>query len=151
MKWIERTYYYLQGRYGRFDEFTKFLLLVGIIVFAINGLVNTWILNSIGIGFIAYGLLRPASKEVDNRRKELRTYLGVKEKVMTTFNRGSRKFSNAKTRGFKNPFKRKNTQNSAVVKVVVHCPNCQQKLRVPTGKTLNIKCSSCQYQFQQRT
>ncbi len=151
MKWIERTYYYLQGRYGRFDEFTKCLIFAGIIVFAINGLVNTWLLKSIGIGLIAYGLLRPVSKEVSNREKELRMYLSLKEKMFNRFNSSSRQFSKTRKRPFKNPFKRKRQQKETVVKMVVNCPNCQQKLRVPAGKTLNIKCSRCRHQFQQRT
>lgn len=41
--------------------------------------------------------------------------------------------------------------NSAPPTAEVQCPECQQRLRVPTGKVLMITCTRCRKQFTQAT
>lgn len=39
-------------------------------------------------------------------------------------------------------------QSGAQVQSVVRCPACQQRLRVPSGKRLNVTCSTCRRVFR---
>lgn len=152
MYWIEKIYYYFKGRYGKFDEFTKFLMLSGFILLALASVSSIRILSYMGVALVSYGVLRPASKEIANRQRELASYMKVKktfqeiiDKVTGIFNRKS-KHKHSKHRS-----NRVRTSTSSLNKVIVECPNCGQKLRVPRGKTLKITCQNCEFPFKQRT
>src|SRR5699024_1366886 len=152
MHWIERIYYYFKGRYGRFDELTKFLIVSGFILLALATIFSTSILSYMGVALISYGMLRPASKEIPNRQKELASYMKAKRKfqeitgkVTGTFNRKPRNKTSKRRLNKVRP------STSSLNKVIIECPNCGQKLRAPRGKTLKITCQSCEFQFKQRT
>lgn len=150
MHWIEKIYFYLRGRYWKFDQFSKFLMLLGFILLASATVFNISLLSYIGIASIAYSLLRPISKNLINRQKELAMYTkwkrelrGISDKVFGAFNR---KFKRNKTHG-----RSKKAAAPTSNTMIIECPNCSQKLRAPSGKTLKITCQSCEYSFKQRT
>lgn len=158
MKWIEKIYYYFKGRYGRLDEFSKALVVTGLVVLALHYLLLSRWLGYIGIGFIAYGLLRPASKEIENREKELFAYQKFKGKLASIFRPVGDFFSRKKTKtsAYKagRPSQssyRKSSKATPVETSIVYCPHCQQKLRVPRGKTLMVTCTNCGHRFKQTT
>lgn len=148
MKWIENIYYYFKGRYGRLDEFSKALIVVGLVVLALYYILRAQLLGFVGVGFIAYGLLRPASKEVETREKELFTYQKVKAKLASIFRPMGNFFSRQKTTSTR---RNQSAKTTPVETRIVYCPNCQQKLRVPRGKTLMVTCTKCSHRFKQYT
>src|SRR5699024_1401338 len=152
MHWIERIYYYFKGRYGRFDEFTKFLIVSGFILLALATIFSTSILSYMGVALISYGVLRPASKEIPNRQKELASYMQAKrkfqkitDKITGIFNRKTRKKTS------KRRINNVRSSTSSINKVIIECPHCGHKLRAPRGKTLKITCQHCMFQFKHPT
>lgn len=146
MHWIEKVYYYLHGRYGRFDELSKVLLLVGLLVTGLSNFFDITILVYVGIGLAAFGLLRPTSKDKVKRQEELAGYYRMKRKASQSVNNIRHFFTRMKPSAFS---KKKSTQQAD--KAIIACPNCGQKLRIPTGKTLQITCQSCKFEFRQKT
>lgn len=152
MRWLENIFYYFQGRYGRFDNFTKFLILMALVAFALANILSSSLFLYLGVALLAYGLLRPVSKEVANRQKELQAYEGAKRKVSQTWQRLTNFFTNKnQKRSRKQGSQPASRQPNQAGKVVIHCPQCVQKLRVPTGKKLKITCRSCGVQFEKQT
>lgn len=155
MKWLENIFYYFQGRYGRFDEFSKALAFLGLVAFALYYLTGFRLLIYLGGGLVAYGVLRPTSKRINAREKELFAYQNFKEKVTSAFNGTKHFFSRVKPKKARNPesqVKEAQTSQSTPQETrIIHCPNCQQKLRVPRGKTLVITCQQCDHRFKQST
>lgn len=151
---IKRVYFYFEGRYGM-DEFTKFLLVAGLAFGILNFFSSGQIFSLIGIGLIAYGGLRPMSKEKRNRQKELEIYYKVKRNVMSAYRKIERAV-NVIVDKVKSLFRRKKYTNFTEVrdtnaKTIVACPNCGQKLRVPKGKKINVTCNKCHHRFMKQT
>ena len=139
MKWLEKIYFYLHGRYGRIDGFSKFLVLLAILLLALSNLLSTRLAFYLGLALLAYASLRPLSKETANRRKEEAIYQDVKgqvksfgRKLQAFFNSGKKRAQSSQTEPIR--------PND---KTVIICPKCQQKLRVDEGKKLRITCPKC--------
>jgi len=151
---LKRVYFYFEGRYG-VDEFTKFLIVTGMAFGILNFFSSGQIFSLIGIGLIAYGGLRPMSKETKNRQKELELYYKIKRYVRTMYKKIERGI-NAVINKIKSLFGRKKYTKFTEVKetntkTIVFCPNCDQKLRVPKNKRINITCNNCHHQFTKQT
>lgn len=129
MRWLERILYYIEGRYG-IDELTKFLAIIGMLLLAVsNSYEEKWI-RLIATVILTYGALRPFSKEITNRQKELQMYQRIKQKCLSILS-----------------FRSKDKRDRKDRKVIIVCPTCGQKLRIPKGKKLKIKCSQCGREF----
>jgi len=151
---LKRVYFYFEGRYG-VDEFTKFLIVTGLAFGVLNFFSDGQLFSLIGVGLIAYGGLRPMSKETKNRQKELGVYHRIKKRVMTMYKKIEHVI-NKMIDKIKSIFGRKKYTNYKEVKkpstkIIVSCPNCGQKLRVPKNKKVNINCNNCHYQFTKQT
>lgn len=151
---IKRVYFYFEGRYG-IDEFTKFLLAAGLAFGILNFFSSGQFFSLVGIGLIAYGSLRPMSKEKRNRQKELEIYYKAKRNVVNGYRKIER-VMNTVTDKVKSLFGRKNYTSFTEVKetnakTIIACPNCGQKLRVPKNKKINIRCNKCHQTFMKQT
>lgn len=123
----------MNGRYGM-DEFSKALMIIGILFGVSANFVAGNVTRAIGIAFIAFGALRPLSKEIPNRQKELRWYLSIKQRLVTTH------------------YKWKNKSIQRKRYKVYKCPECRQKVRVPRGrKKIRILCPACNHKFVKKT
>lgn len=133
MELLKRVLFYMDGRYGM-DEFSRVLMVTGLLLSALSNIIGGRILAGMGVAALAFGALRPLSKEIDNRQKEYRWYITIKQKITTTYN------------------KLKNKQIQSKTFKVYKCPECKQKVRVPKGrKKIRITCPACQHKFVKKT
>lgn len=133
MQWIKKILFYMKGRYG-YDELSKLLFIVGLLLGVLSNFMEGNILSIIGIAFIAFGALRIVSKEKTNRYKELQAYIKIKSTITTRY------------------YKMKNRWAQRKVYKITKCPNCKQKVRVPRNKKkIRITCPSCQNKFVKKT
>ncbi len=140
---------YINGRYG-LDSFSKFLLIACIPLI----LIKSYILALV---FVGYSVFRTLSKDFQKRQKEemaYRTFIGtlkyrlggLKYRLSKYFNKGILlKVKNKYYKTLKKAEQRKTF-------VIVKCPECKQKLRLPRGKgNLTVTCKMCKYEFKKRT
>lgn len=133
MQWISKLLFYMKGRYG-YDEFSKVLILSGLVLGIVSNFSNGIFLNIIGLAAIAFGALRIVSKEKENRRKELQKYIKVKGSVTSKYTKARNRWVQRKA------FK------------ITKCPNCKQKIRIPRGrKKIRVTCPSCKEKFVKKT
>lgn len=131
-------------KYG-FDKFSKFLALISVVFLLSRGFSKL-----IGVGILGYALWRAFSKDKYKRRREELAY----EDWMRSLNyRINRLMKGDFASKIKNKF-------NGLVKgvkerkdfVIVKCPNCSQKLRLPRGKgNLIVTCKKCSHEFKKRT
>lgn len=128
-----RFYAFMQGRYGT-DEFSRFLLIVAIVVGFLGNFKYLGLLSFLGTGIIIYTLYRMFSKSIHVRMAENRKYLLYQNKAITRFQRLKRRFDDRKTHAY---FK---------------CKTCSQTVRVPKGKgKIEIICPKCGGKFIKKT
>lgn len=140
---------YINGRYG-LDKFSKFLLIAGLIMV----LTKSYILAPV---FIGYSFFRSISKDFQKRQKEEMAYInfvgtlkyrfgGLSYKISKFFNKGILlKVKNQYHKILRKAEQRKNF-------IIIKCPKCKQKLRLPRGKgNLVVSCKACKYEFKKRT
>jgi DNA-directed RNA polymerase subunit RPC12/RpoP len=133
MQFLQKIFFYMNGRYGM-DEFSKALMIAGIIFGALANFIGGRITASVGLALIAFGALRPLSKEIENRQKEYRWYIHVKQTIQTKYHR----------------LKNKQVQRKRFK--IYKCPECKQKVRVPRGrKKIRITCPTCKHQFVKKS
>lgn len=140
---------YINGRYG-LDSFSKFLLIASIPLI----LTKSYILAPV---FIGYSVFRIMSKDFQKRQREEMAYRnfvgtlkyrlgGLNYRLSKYFNKGILlKVKNQYYKTLKKAEQRKSF-------VIVKCPECKQKLRLPKGKgNLVVTCKMCKYEFKKRT
>lgn len=133
LKWYASIQNFMRGRYGRFDQLNKTLLVIALI----GILLNPWLPFQLGrilalfLFLLLYG--RFFSRKIYPRSNENQTYIRNIEKMKHFFSRKKQTTSNQQTYIF------------------FSCPNCQQKLRAPKGKgTIRVTCSKCHQKFEQK-
>lgn len=125
----EKFYRFMQGRYGM-DAFSKFLMIVGVILYFISSLIPKISLTLIPLIIVIYAYYRIFSKEHQRRYKENQWFLLQKSRFLYHVDR------------FKN--RKHITDPNHIFK----CPKCKQKLRIPKGRgKIQITCKKCQHQF----
>ena len=131
MKFRERIYRFMQGRYGAggADAFTRFLSVLTF-VFILLSFFRVPFTYIIAIVLIAYMYFRLLSRNYYKRQQENNFYLKQEYKVKNFF---------ART---KNHFKQLKTHH------IYRCPTCRQTIRVPRGKgRIEIRCPKCGTKF----
>lgn len=133
MQWISKVLFYMKDRYG-YDELSKVLILIGLVLGIFSNFSNGILLNVIGLALIAFGGLRILSKEKANRRQELHKYIKVKQSLFSRYRKMRNRW--AQRKAFK----------------IIKCPNCKQKIRIPRGrKKIRVTCPSCKEKFVKKT
>lgn len=133
MHFLQRLLYYVNGRYGM-DEFSKVLMIAGLLFLALSNFVGGRVSSTLGVAVFAFAALRPMSKQRDNRLKEYRWYMRVKQRMLTKYHKIKNRYVQRKVYKF------------------YKCPECKQKIRVPKGKKkIRITCPSCQHSFIKKT
>lgn len=134
MRFRDRFYQFMQGRYG-VDQFSQFLSLAGLIIILISNFIPYgYILNIFGFVIFIYAYYRVFSRQTDKRYGENQKYLYKTEKVRKYF------------AGVKNRFQQRKTHK------FFKCPNCKQRIRVPKGKgKIEISCPKCHTKFVRKS
>lgn len=125
---------FLAGTYG-WDSFSKVLSLFGILL-----LLYRYTFYA-GIIIILYAVIRTFSKNFDKRNREEIAFQNWLRGVKYNFQGISTKFNNLK-------YDLKQKKNYVVVK----CPKCSQKLRLPRHKgNIVVTCKKCSNEFKIKT
>lgn len=122
-------YRLLYGRYGT-DQFSRFLLIGALVLWAVSIVTGIHFLNTVSMLLLIYNIFRSYSKNFEKRRKELDTYLFYKNKFDKKFALQKRMWNERNTHKF---FK---------------CPTCKTVVRVPKGRgKIEITCPKCSNHF----
>ena len=133
----EKLMRFMEGRYGS-DQFSQFLLTVGLISLVVSMLLNGKTVGSVfyllGLIALVYCYFRMFSRNVSKRYAENESYL-------------------AKTNGIRRFFeKQKNLMQQRQVYHIYKCPGCKQKIRIPKGKgKIEIRCPKCGATFVKKS
>lgn len=129
----EKFYCFMQGRYGS-DDFSKFLVGVGMAMIILNLLTRSSIFNLLFWVCLIYSYFRMFSKNYSARYAENQKFLSLKNQ-------------------FK--YKLENHKRLREQKKIYHiysCPYCKQKIRIPKGKgTIIVTCPKCKQEFGKRS
>jgi hypothetical protein len=128
--WIQRM---MAGRYG-VDQLSNAIFIMSIIVILASILLESSILNTVGIVMLIVGYMRMFSRNINSRYTENQKFMNFYKSIF------------GKYKGY-------NSQLGSMWKYkYFKCPNCNQRLRVPKGKgRLNVKCPKCKNSFVRRT
>lgn len=125
----EKIQRFMMGRYGT-DNFSKFLLIVWIVLWVIDLFVNSAILSLLSLVLLIYVYYRMFSRNIQKRYQENIKYLNIKNKILY------------KLRSEKSMMKDRKTHH------IYKCPTCRQKIRIPRGKgRICITCPKCKTEF----
>lgn len=125
----EKLQRFMMGRYGM-DEFSKFLMIVWLVLWGIDLFVNSGILSLLSLGLLVYMYYRMFSRNIQKRYQENVKYLNIKNMIVS------------KLRSEKSIMKQRKTHH------IYKCPTCKQKIRIPRGKgRICITCPKCKTEF----
>lgn len=129
----EKFIRFMQGRYG-VDQFSKFLLVAGLVVVFLSALVSGNIVGSVfyilGWVIIIYCYFRIFSRNVSKRYAENQAFLAKSSGVRAYFRSQKSIWSQRKTHH------------------IYKCPQCRQKIRIPKGKgKIEVTCPKCGNKF----
>ena len=128
-KWVR----FMQGRYGAYgaDRLTRFLLIAWLVLFVALSFIRIVAVRLLPVLVLVYMYYRLMSRNIPARYKENETYLRLTAALRTRLN-GMRR---GKIQG-QNAFH------------VYDCPNCAQKIRIPSGKgRIMVHCPRCSNEF----
>ena len=129
----EKFYRFMQGRYGS-DEFSKFLVGLGMALVILNILTRSRVLNLLFWVCLIYSYFRMFSKNYSARYAENQKFLQLRNQFR---------------------YKLENHKRLREQKKIYHiysCPYCKQKIRIPKGKgTIIVTCPKCKQEFGKRS
>lgn len=133
----EKLIRFMQGRYG-IDQFSKFLLIVGLIAVVASSFFWDSIANVIfyilGWILVIYCYFRVFSRNIPKRYAENQTYLAKTYKIRSFFQR------------------QKSIWKQRRVYHIYTCPSCKQKIRIPRGKgKIEVRCPKCGTTFVKKS
>ncbi len=129
----EKFYRFMQGRYGQ-DQFSRFLLILGLICLAVNIFVRSSILYWVFWILLIYTYFRMFSKNHAARYAENQRYLNATARFRYWFDQ------------------QKKLANERKYHHIYVCPKCRQKIRIPKGKgKIMVRCPRCHHEFQRRS
>lgn len=124
----------MKGTYG-WDTFSKVLFLIGILFLPYK---YTFLA---GIVIMVYAFVRTLSKNFDKRYREEAAFQNWLRSVQYSF-------QNLKTKHQNWVYERKEKKKF----VIVTCPECSQKLRLPRHKgNIVVTCRKCSHEFKIKT
>ena len=133
MNWRDKLSRFMYGRYGQ-DQFSRFLLLVGLVILVISLFVRIPGLSLLVLLLLGYVYFRMLSRNVTARYAENQKYLELKARFLGLFGKNGHR---AQRQGDN---------------MIFRCPKCSQKIRIPCGKGMvEITCPKCRTKFRKRT
>lgn len=135
---------FMNGRYGKFDLFDRFLVLVAALLCLFK---YTRIISYV---VVIYMLYRFFSSDIYKRQQEELKFQSYAQKIIYKI---SNKYGKNAS-GYKKPFNEsvKEWINEKKNYKIFKCKSCGQKLRVPRGKgKIVITCKKCGQEFKAKS
>ena len=123
MKFINKVYKFMYGRYGP-DDLYKFLFTIYFLLLLINIFFNNVILTILELAIFIIIVYRFFSKKISYRKKENQIYLNIKNKVLKPFINLKRNISDKDY-------------------IYKKCRKCKTTLKLPLPSTRGIKHTKC--------
>lgn len=124
MKWIDKLYRFMYGRYGM-DELYRFLLYLYIILVCISLFLKVPHLFFLELLVFLFMFYRVFSKDIKRRKKENKIYLDIRNKIVKPFQNMKRNWKD---------------RNDFIYK---KCHHCKTTLRLPLPSERGIKHVTC--------
>ena len=125
----EKFQKFMQGRYG-VDAFSKFLLGATLVLWVINIVADSRMINTWALLLLIYSYYRMFSKDINKRYQVNQKFLALKSKLLARFKSEKSQMHERKTHH------------------IYKCPTCKQKIRIPRGKgRICITCPKCKTEF----
>ena len=119
---------------NKFDELSRFLLILSLIMCIVSLVLQQWILLIIAIVLVFAAYYRSHSKNISRRYNENRAYNDTMSTIKKNINDTKRRMSDRRTH------------------LITKCPNCSQKIRLPKDMgRLKVKCPNCRIEFEKNT
>ena len=133
----ERFERFMRGRYG-VDHFSHFIVVCALVIMLLQIIFPynyaKAFLNVLAIAMLAYAYFRIFSRNHYKRYEENMRYMKDRGMVVDFFRTQKLRFRQRKTHR------------------IFSCPNCSQKIRVPSGKgKIAITCPKCRKEFIRRS
>ncbi|MGM0212972.1 hypothetical protein [Enterococcus sp. AZ109] len=124
LKLYQKYAQFIRGRYGRWDQLNKVMVITGLVVSIFSRWISYYIGDLLAVILVGFALYRFLSKRIYPRSNENQKFLQLVTKIR------QRDFKLDRTyRHFK-------------------CPSCKQKMRAPRGKgKIKVTCKNCHTQF----
>ena len=122
----------MQGRYGAYgtDRFTRFLIVLFLVVFVLTSFTKTKIDQIFPTVIIVYTYFRILSRNIPARYRENELYARFASRALSRFS--TLKYS----------------LNDRKANHIYKCPSCGQKIRIPRGKgRIMVRCPRCAGEF----
>lgn len=124
---------FMIGRYGS-DSMGRFLLGASMVCLLLSSLFHSLLLRWIAWGLLFWELYRFLSRDVGKRSQENTVFYALKNKFTADAQQKKLEWDQ------RNEYR------------YFRCPQCGQKLRVPTGRgKISITCPKCQNQFVKKS
>lgn len=132
-----------EGTYG-WDRFSKFIALLSIPFIISRGT------KLLGIAIFLYAFWRRMSRNIEKRQREeiaFENWIRNVNYKLSNFGRSDLVFKIKN-----NIYKISNYIEERKHFIIIKCPNCGQKLRLPRGKgKLLVTCRNCSYKFEKKS
>lgn len=125
----ERMAKFMYGRYGA-DELSKIYYILAIACLAVHLITKFMPMYLAGIALLIYGLYRSFSRNTAKMSAQNQKYMTWRYKQIVKYNQAKKQWAQRKEYRF------------------YHCPDCNQKVRVPRGRgKIAITCPKCKTEF----
>lgn len=136
---------YIESAYG-FDKLSVFILVISFPFMFFKYTVP------VAAAFIVFAFYRSLSHDIPRRQTEEIKFEGWMRGLSYKFSGLNRFFKNMGTRFNSSYSESKDKINEKMHYVIVTCPQCGQKLRLPRRKgKLLVTCRKCSYKFEKKT
>ena len=125
----ERMQRFMAGRYGN-DQLNQFIFIVAIISMVLEIITRQSLFYTLTLVLLILAYVRVFSRNINKRYEENMKFLQKKDAILNKFRK--QKYYAAQRRNFH----------------IYTCPQCKQKIRIPTGKgKISITCPKCRTSF----
>ncbi|MGH1831992.1 hypothetical protein ABE871_11135 [Enterococcus gilvus] len=126
-KLYQKYAHFMRGRYGRFDQINKALLVIWAIMMILDRWIPYYIGNILAVAAFALVLYRFLSKKIYPRSNENQKFIQWIAQMKDVFKGKKATYSYFK------------------------CPECKQKMRAPKGRgKIKVTCKNCHTQFTKK-
>ncbi len=134
---------FMMGRYG-YDEFSKFLIILSMVLFLLTAFLNIKWLYIVAILVLAFGYYRMGSRKIKARKRENELYLNLIVYRLFPKKKAAAEALMERTVKYATFEKSQELGEDDIVYQCYKCRNCGQEIRLESGQgVVKVLCSEC--------